>query len=87
MVAPCEWAHHVVEDDRYAVVQKRLAEHQEVEVGVHTHLNTEVVIIKSTKGRRQHIDKSIRLYEIESVFLNVYGSQELIPRNEFRQPM
>ncbi len=23
----------------------------------------------------------------EPVFLNVYGAQELIPRNEFRQPM
>jgi hypothetical protein len=23
----------------------------------------------------------------ELVFLNVYGAQELIPRNEFRQPM
>ncbi len=45
MVAPCEWAHHVVEDDRHAVVQQRLAEHQEVEVSVHSHLNTEVVII------------------------------------------
>jgi hypothetical protein len=25
--------------------------------------------------------------EAESVFLNVYGAQESIPRNEFRQPM
>jgi hypothetical protein len=24
---------------------------------------------------------------IEPVFLNVYGAQESIPRNEFRQPM
>jgi hypothetical protein len=24
---------------------------------------------------------------LEPVFLNVYGAQELIPRNEFRQPM
>jgi hypothetical protein len=23
----------------------------------------------------------------EPVFLNIYGAQELIPRNEFRQPM
>ncbi len=23
----------------------------------------------------------------EAVFLNVYGAQEMIPRNEFRQPM
>jgi hypothetical protein len=27
------------------------------------------------------------LLESEKVFLNVYGAQELIPRNEFRQPM
>jgi hypothetical protein len=24
---------------------------------------------------------------VEPVFLNVYGAQESIPRNEFRQPM
>jgi hypothetical protein len=27
------------------------------------------------------------LYLPEPVFLNVYGAPELIPRNEFRQPM
>ncbi len=27
------------------------------------------------------------LYCTEPVFLNVYGAPELIPRNEFRQPM
>jgi hypothetical protein len=26
-------------------------------------------------------------YNTEPVFLNVYGAQESIPRNEFRQPM
>ncbi len=25
--------------------------------------------------------------ETEAVFLNVYGAQESVPRNEFRQPM
>jgi hypothetical protein len=28
-----------------------------------------------------------RRRETEHVFLNVYGAQESIPRNEFRQPM
>ncbi len=26
-------------------------------------------------------------YYSEPVFLNIYGARELIPRNEFRQPM
>ncbi len=31
---------------------------------------------------------SIKIFiEPEPVFLNVYGAQESIPRNEFRQPM
>jgi hypothetical protein len=29
----------------------------------------------------------IGLIKIEPVLLNVYGAPELIPRNEFRQPM
>jgi hypothetical protein len=33
-------------------------------------------------------DLSVRVeYFTEAVFLNVYGAQESIPRNEFRQPM
>jgi hypothetical protein len=33
------------------------------------------------------ISKAPLLCETEPVFLNVYGAQESIPRNEFRQPM
>jgi hypothetical protein len=29
---------------------------------------------------------NLKIY-LEPVFLNVYGAPELIPRNEFRQPM
>jgi hypothetical protein len=31
--------------------------------------------------------KGIEDWSAEPVFLNVYGAQESIPRNEFRQPM
>ncbi len=31
--------------------------------------------------------RGVQLIESEPVFLNVYGAQESIPRNEFRQPM
>jgi hypothetical protein len=30
---------------------------------------------------------SLLLLSSEPVFLNIYGAQELIPRNKFRQPM
>ncbi len=32
-------------------------------------------------------DDFVPIVAPEPVFLNVYGAQELIPRNEFRQPM
>jgi hypothetical protein len=38
--------------------------------------------LNSTQARNQETPKNP-----EPVFLNVYGAQESIPRNEFRQPM
>ncbi len=32
-------------------------------------------------------DKSFWTYSTEPVYVNVYGDQESIPRNRFRQPM
>jgi hypothetical protein len=32
------------------------------------------------------ITTSVHIFKAELVFLNVYGAQESIPRNEFRQP-
>ncbi len=31
--------------------------------------------------------KYLKVSVVQPVFLNVYGAQESIPRNEFRQPM
>jgi hypothetical protein len=47
-----------------------------------------------TGGRGGRIIPRINVFQVhieavytEPVFLNVYGAQESIPRNEFRQPM
>jgi hypothetical protein len=41
--------------------------------------------VESTLGEGEGTEGSV--ISAEPVFLNVYGAQESIPRNEFRQPM
>ncbi len=42
---------------------------------------------QNVRGRQIAVRPTRQLIRPEPVFLNVYGAQESIPRNEFRKPM
>ncbi len=44
-------------------------------------------IVSSASGVKEGGGGDMNVSSAEPVFLNVYGAQESIPRNEFRQPM
>ena len=48
MLCTCERDHHVVEDDRHAVVEQGLAKHVVIEVRIHPNLPNRVKIFTPT---------------------------------------
>jgi hypothetical protein len=50
-------------------------------------LHSELEFLKSLWGLGTEKEEVYRTGPPEPVFLNVYGAQKSIPRNEFRQPM